>query len=54
MSDLTLKLKKVAYFHYLESKINDPRAIKLFYNKVKSQYYRLSDEEKAKFTEGFK
>ena len=53
MSDLTQKLKATAIFHYRESKINDPRAIKLFYNQIKSKYYKLSPEEKAKFKEGW-
>lgn len=54
VSNLTDKLKMTALFHYKESKIDDPRAVKLFYNQIKSKYYKLSPEEKAKFTEGFK
>ena len=53
MSDLTNKLKMTALYHYNQSKLEDPRAIKLFYNQIKQKYYNLSPEEKAKFVEGF-
>ena len=53
MSDLTQKLQKVAIYHWSESGIEDPRAVKIFYDRVKTQYYRLSDEEKKTFLEAF-
>ena len=49
MSSLTEKLKLLSLHHYNQSGIEDPRAFKIMYKRVKDNYYRLSEDQKAEF-----
>lgn len=49
MSDITNTLKAVAHYHQTKADIPGKKAFNLFFDKVKTLYYRMPKEEQKQF-----